>query len=240
MTAISVNGIAVEIASEETGEMAAARELLRQRALALGFFAEDEDDDELVAAGIEQLLAAEVKTPEPTEEECRRYYDGHPLEFRGADLAYARHILFQVTPGANVPQLRARAEKTLNTLLREPERFGEMARELSNCPSGAQDGNLGQLSRGDTVPEFDRVLFHPGNKGLLRDVVRTRFGFHIVSIDKVILGERLPYDLVRDRVVHRLTAGVEERALRQYVSLLAGAAEIVGASLEGAATPLVQ
>lgn len=240
MTVVSVNGIAVAPVPEETSEMAAVRELLRQRAVALGLLAEDEDDDELVASGVEQLLAAEVETPEPTEEECRRYYDGHPLEFRGADLAYARHILFQVTPGVNVPQMRAKAEATLNTLLREPQRFGEMARELSNCPSGAQDGNLGQLGRGETVPEFDRVLFHPGNKGLLRDVVKTRFGFHIVSVDKVVLGERLPYELARERVAERLSAAVEERALRQYISLLAGGAEVVGAALDGAATPLVQ
>lgn len=240
MTAVLVNGVAVEPVAGETSEMAAARELLRQRAVALGLLADDEDDEEAVGGAIEQLLAAEVRTPEPTEAECRRYYDGHPLDFRSADLAYARHILFQVTPGVNVPLMRAKAEATLNTLLREPERFGEMARELSNCSSGAQDGNLGQLGRGDTVPEFDRVLFHPGNKGLLRDVVKTRFGFHIVAVDKVVLGERLPFEGAKEQVSRRLSAGVEERALRQYVSLLAGQAQVVGATLEAAATPLVQ
>jgi len=194
----------------------------------------------VVAAGIEALLASEVTTPEPTEAECRRYYDSHPLEFRSEDLVFARHILFQVTPAVNVPQVRAKAEETLNLLLADRGRFEEMAQSLSNCPSGAQGGNLGQLSRGNTVPEFERVLFHPGHRGLLRDVVRTRFGFHIVAIDKVVLGERLPFEMVTDRVAGRLRESVEERALRQYVSVLAGGATITGVDLMAAATPLVQ
>ena len=237
---IAVNGVEVSPAPDEPAELAAARELLRQRAVTVGVLARDTDDAAAIAAGIEQLIGREVQTPEPTEEECRRYYDGHPLELRSDDLVYARHILFQVTLAVNVPQIRAKAEQTLNLLLREPERFGEMARELSNCPSGAQDGNLGQIGRGDVVPEFERVLFHPGNKGLLRDVVRTRFGFHIVAIDKVVLGERLPFEIVRERVAERLRSGVEERALRQYVSLLAGAADIEGVDLDAAASPLLQ
>ncbi len=64
------------------------------------------------------------------------------------DLVYARHILFQVTPGARV---RARAERTLADLLQTPERFDAVARELFNCPSGQEGGNLGQIGRGDTV-----------------------------------------------------------------------------------------
>ncbi|HVX80377.1 MAG TPA: peptidylprolyl isomerase [Devosiaceae bacterium] len=237
---VAVNGVEVLAADDEPPEMAAVRELLRQRAVSVGLLPEGAADEMVIAAGIEQLLDREVRTPEPTEEECRRHYDAHPLDFRSDDLVHARHILFQVTPAVNVPQIRERAEATLNLLLAEPGRFGEMARELSNCPSGAQDGNLGQIARGDVVPEFERVLFHPGNKGLLRDVVRTRFGFHIVAIDEVLLGERLPFELVRERIAALLRESVEEHALRQYVSLLAGQAEIAGVALEAAASPLVQ
>ena len=93
---------------------------------------------------------------------------------------------------------------------------------MSNCPSGPQGGNLGQIGRGDTAPEFERALFRPGPPGLLREVVKTRFGFHIVAIDRRIPGARLPFEIVRERIAERLPAAVEEKALRQYVSVLAG------------------
>jgi peptidyl-prolyl cis-trans isomerase C len=153
---------------------------------------------------------------------------------------HARHILFQVTPGVDVAQLRARAERTLAELLQAPERFGALACELSNCPSGQQGGNLGQIGRGDMVPEFEKALFRLGPTGILRAIVRTRHGFHIVAVDQRIPGRMLPFEAAREQIAARLKASVEERALRQYVSILAGQAEIVGVALQGAQTPLVQ
>lgn len=237
---ISVNGITVEVARWPSAEVAAVRELLRQRAVACGLLSADADDNSEIGWAIERLLAEEVKVPAPTEAECRRFYEMHHKEFRSGDLVHARHILFQVTPGIDVTQLRARAERTLAELLHAPDRFGATARELSNCPSGQQGGNLGQIGRGDMVPEFEQALFRLGPTGILREVVRTRHGFHIVAVDQRFSGKTLPFEAVREQVAERLKASVEEKALWQYVSILAGQAEFVGVDLQGAQTPLVQ
>jgi peptidyl-prolyl cis-trans isomerase C len=237
---ISVNSVAIAVEPGASGELAAARELLRQRGIAVGLLSAEAHDEAAVDETIEALLAREVITPSPTEDECRRYYEGHRREFQSGDLVHARHILFQVTPSVRVPDMRARAEHTLNELLREPERFDALARELSNCPSGQHGGNLGQIGRGDTVPEFEKALFRFGASGILRELVKTRYGFHIVTVDQSIPGRTLPFEAVREQIAERLRAGVEERALRQYVSILAGQAEIAGVDLQGAETPLVQ
>jgi peptidyl-prolyl cis-trans isomerase C len=237
---VTVNGIPVEVARWPSPTVAAVRELLRQRAVALGFLAPEIIDDDEIGAAIERLLSEEVVVPSPTEAECRRYYDTHLKEFWSGDLVHARHILFQVTPSTSVPEMRGRAERTLSELLAEPDKFAAVARELSNCPSGQQGGNLGQIARGDTVPEFEQAIFRLGANGILRHLVKTRHGFHIVAVDQSIPGERLSFEAVRERISERLKAGVEERALRQYVSILAGQAEIAGVELAGADTPLVQ
>lgn len=196
--------------------------------------------NEEISEAVERLLGQEVQVPTPTEAECRRHYETHLKEFQSGDLVHARHILFQVTPAVRVPEIRARAEQTLTELLREPDRFAVLARELSNCPSSQHGGNLGQIGRGDTVPEFERALFRLGATGILREVVKTRHGFHIVSVDQRILGNTLPFEVVHDSIVERLKAAVEEQALRQYVSILAGGSKIVGVDLGGVETPLVQ
>ncbi len=237
---ISVNGIAVDVERWPSAELAAVRELLRQRAIARGFLSTDIDDNHEIEGAIERLLGEEVQVPTPTEAECRRYYETRHKEFTSGDLVHARHILLQVTPGVDVAQLRARAERTLVELLQTPERFAAMACELSNCPSGQQGGNLGQVGPGDMVPEFEKALFRLGPTGILREVVKTRHGFHIVAVDQRIPGETLPFEAVKDQIAERLKASVEERALQQYVSILAGQAKIVGVDLQGAQTPLVQ
>lgn len=237
---VTVNGVTVDAARWPSPEVAAVRELLRQRALALGSLPAGSVDESTIDAAIECLLQKEVRVPSPTEAECRRYYEAHPQEFRSGDLICARHILFQITPSAPLLAIRSRAEQTLREVLREPERFAALACELSNCPSGQHGGNLGQIARGDTVPEFEEVLFRPGPTGILRGLVRTRYGFHIVAIDRRIRGETVPFELVQGRIAERLLDDVEERALRQYISILAGQAEISGADLKGAPIPLVQ
>ncbi|MGH7189959.1 MAG: peptidylprolyl isomerase [Acetobacteraceae bacterium] len=237
---ISVNGRVVETDGFATAELAAVHELLCQRAASLGFLASETNDEAEVQGAIERLLEADVIVPAPAEAECRRYYEAHQSEFRSGELVFVRHILFQVTPGVAVNHLRAKAERTLAELLREPEAFAARAAELSNCPSGVFGGNLGQLGRGDTVPEFERAVFAEGACGILPNLAKTRYGFHIVAVDRRVPGEMVPFEVARPRIAEQLTQSVQSRALRQYVALLAGEAEIVGVALDAALSPLVQ
>lgn len=174
-------------------------------------------------AAIEALLEREVQVPEAGEEACRRHYAAHPGRFSSGELVHARHILFAVTPGAPLELIRRKAEVTLAELQLDPSRFPALAAECSNCPSGAQGGNLGQLGRGDSVPEFERALFADEAVGLLPRLVATRYGFHILLVEGRVPGRVPPFELVRDRVAADLQRRALERALAQYLQVLDGA-----------------
>jgi peptidyl-prolyl cis-trans isomerase C len=236
---VTVNGVEVDVAAWPTPQLAAVHELLRQRACELGFTRDGASETETERA-LERTLAEEIPVPEPTEEVCKRWYDANMKRFRSGDLVCARHILFQITPGAPVSVIRAKAETTLHEINARPELFDDYARQHSNCPSGANGGNLGQLQRGETVPEFEKALFGDATIGVLPGLVTTRHGFHIVAIDRRIEGRQLPYELVRDEVAAELRKRSEARALSQYVRLLAGNADIDGVELDASASPLVQ
>ena len=236
---MKVNDVNVDASVWPTPELAAVRELLRQRACELGYLESAANETDIERA-IERTLADEVSVPEPTEEECRHWYEANRQRFRSGDLVHARHILFQVTPGAPVPAIRSLAESMLRELRAHPELFEARAKEHSNCPSGASGGNLGQLQRGETVPEFEKAVFGDKATGLLPGLVTTRHGFHIVAVDQRIEGEQLPFDLVRDDVAAELRRRAEARALSQYVRVLAGTADLEGVDLDAAASPLVQ
>ncbi|HET7562492.1 MAG TPA: peptidylprolyl isomerase [Rhodanobacteraceae bacterium] len=237
---MKINDVEIDASAWPTPELAAVHELLRQRASELGFLGNEANSTDIEQA-IERTLAEEVAVPEPTDEECARWFDANKQRFRSGDLVCARHILFQITPGSPVPAIRGVAESMLHELQNNPQLFGERAKEHSNCPSGAQGGNLGQLQRGETVPEFDKALFGDATTiGILPKLVTTRHGFHIISIDQRIEGKQLPFDFVRDDVAAELRRRSEARALSQYVRLLAGNAELEGVDLDAAASPLVQ
>jgi peptidyl-prolyl cis-trans isomerase C len=220
-------------------QTAAQRGIVQPDPLGEGQADERETDDEAL---IRTLIAREVSTPEPDEASCRRFYDQNLKRFRSADLFEAAHILFPADPedAAATAQARQQAAAVLAQVLAAPQRFADLARELSACPSAARGGNLGQVTRGQTVPEFETFLFNLEPGQICPVPVKTRFGYHVLRLDRRIEGRQLPFEAVRDKIAGYLRDHVWRRAVSQYLQLLVGRAEIRGIALNGASTPLVQ
>lgn len=252
----AINGIALaapgeSLAAEDLRERAYA-ELLRQEAVRLGLLprftglrAPVLSADE--QAVIDHMLEVEVTSPQPTPEEAQRYYDAHQAQFRVGQGRRVRHILFAVTPGVNVPALAQRAEAALLALSHkavQPEGFAQLAAELSNCPSGAQGGDLGWLTPQDCVPELAKELFELAetsqSTGLRPRLVHTRFGFHIVDVLEVNPGHLPAFEQLKAQIASRLQWHSRAIALGQYMRRLVGLAQVQGLELDGDASPLVQ
>lgn len=252
LIAASVNGVPIDAASIDAEvahhadapdpsaaatQALAIRELLRQRAVELKLIVEGDPLDD---ASLDRLLEIELTVPTATRADCGRYYEGHPSSFRRNDIVYASHILFAVTDTAPLALIRHKAESTLQQVLAAPDTFEAAAREMSNCPSAGVGGSLGQLLRGDSVPEFEQALFDTPDTGVLPRLVNTRFGFHIVRIERRVDGERLPFDSVEADIARFLAERVRHKAMQQYVAVLASRAKIEGIELAETNGPLVQ
>jgi parvulin-like peptidyl-prolyl isomerase len=95
---------------------------------------------------------------------------------------------------------QAAAVRALAQALEQPQRFAELAQQLCACPSAAQGGNLGQISRGQTVPELETFLFNLEPGQICPVPVKTRLGYHVVRLDRRIEGRQLPFGAVRERI----------------------------------------
>lgn len=191
---------------------------------------------------IHALLDAEILLPEVDEETCRRYYEQNRERFSSEALFEAAHILIPASPEDEEVRAAARrkAEEIAHTLAAAPERFESLARECSACPSAKDGGALGQIGPGQTAPELERVLATLSPGEITSKPVATRYGFHIVRLIRKTPGRLLPFSLVRARIAEYLSTRTWAESVHQYVSLLAGRAEIRGVEIEGATTPLVQ
>ena len=256
--AAQVNGVVLAAPGEclSAGELRqrACTELLRQAAIGEGLLAAGDPPpvagaiSEAATAAIETLLDRELAVPEPDEDVCRRHYAAHAARYAVGERARLRHILFAVTAGVDLDALRSRAEACLIELrarsrdeaIGAGDRFAAAARELSNCPSGAAGGALGWLTAADCAPEFAREVFGQPAVGVLPRLVRSRFGLHVVEVLERQAGTTPPFDEVRAAVAQSLRQQAFATALRQYLQVLAGGAQLAGVSLEQADTPLVQ
>jgi peptidyl-prolyl cis-trans isomerase C len=201
---------------------------------------EDETESLIEDALINRLIEMEVTSPTPSDKECEMYYRKNLNQFRTGDLVEASHILFQVTPNVPLEALRAKAQELLEQVQAHPEQFKELARTYSNCTSAEVGGNLGQLSKGQTVPEFERAIFSLESGEISPRLVESRFGLHIVRVEHRVEGQTLPLEMIREQLAQFLAEQVRARALKQYLQILVGQANIQGVELEGVQTPLVQ
>jgi peptidyl-prolyl cis-trans isomerase C len=261
---IRVNGVAIEreaiareaqnhpaekplAAWQEAARALVIRELLLQEARRLKVAVDPISDDEgrretEEEALIRQVVEQEVRTPTADEAACRRYYEQNRARFRSADLFEVRHILLAAVPadGAVRATAQEQAKHLIDELCAEPSRFDQLARDFSACPSGQSGGNLGQIGPGQTVPEFERALLSAPVGEVAPQPVETRYGLHIIRVDRHIAGRELPFELVHERIRSWLDEKVQRTALAQYLSILAGRAEITGITLAAAGSPLVQ
>lgn len=255
---ISVNGVEIPHAaisaeaqqhpaaspSEAFREAARAlviRELLVSEARATGIAPDPQsdergrretDEDALIRA----LLERAVTTPKADTQACRRYYEKNRARFTTGRIFEARHILLAAPVGETEARAKAResAASLISELTADRGRFAELARTFSACPSREQGGNLGQLSKGSTVPEFETVLnqLMPGQ--LWPVPVPTQFGYHVIELERRIEGNQLPFDMVHDRIAAYLEAQSWSRAVSQYIGILMNDAVITGIDLEAA------
>ena len=76
-----------------------------------------------------------------------------------------------------------KTEKEAQTVvdrLNKGEKFSNVAKEVSLCPSRKNGGDLGTFTRGKMVKEFEQAAFAL-EKGQTSPIVKTQFGYHIVK-----------------------------------------------------------
>lgn len=179
-------------------------------------------------ARIRALIEAETSVAPPSDEECRAYYDENGSRFRSPDLLRASHILFAADPKneAAMGKAKSRAEAALASLRKDPDRFPELARELSDCSSKENGGDLGQVTRGSTIPEFETFLFalEPGQ--ICPVPIRTRYGYHVALLNNRLDGRQLPFDAVQSRIIAYLQERKWREAVHAYIARLVSGAHI--------------
>ncbi|MDD9945134.1 MAG: peptidylprolyl isomerase [Myxococcales bacterium] len=222
-------------AESEAARALVVRELLRQEARARGLLRARPGDDsdgarQAEEAALRELTQSAVPVPEVSDAECRAYFDDNRDRFRGPDLFEPSHILFAAP--ADSPEARAQAftaaKQALAELQRDPERFESLAKKRSACPSGARGGSLGQLTRGETEPPFERHILELRVGAISDAPIETDHGFHIVRLDHRARGDRLPFEVVADRIRIYLRDRAWRKAMHRFIGDLMERATIEG------------
>jgi peptidyl-prolyl cis-trans isomerase C len=224
-----------EAAVQKASEVLIIQELLMQKAKELGFDKDLPADSDIPKEEtiIGRLIDQEVKALPVTEDECEAYYNDNKDHFVSKEMVQVKHILFGADPEdkAKRTEARQKAEATISSLVDSMEAFEALAKEHSDCPSKETGGSIGRITHGQTTPEFDEVVFQL-EEGLAKEPVETKFGYHVVCVDKRLPSKQLEFEQVKDDVAHMLVEFNQRKAISLYIHSLIDAAEIEGVDFE--------
>jgi peptidyl-prolyl cis-trans isomerase C len=169
-----------------------------------------------------------VSRESASEADARTFYEENLQKFfTKGDLVKASHILVGVDQKAPAEGKKKALEKAEALLKRVQggEDFAAIAKKESNCPSGANGGDLGIFGKGQMAAPFEAAAFalKPGETST---VVETEFGYHIIKLDQKFAASTDKFEDVKAKVMDFLKAEKVAKAIAAYLEELRSKAKI--------------
>ena len=126
----------------------------------------------------------------------------------------------------DVEKARTKAEEIHAQLVKNPKQFAKLAKKYSQDPGSAKKGgDLGWVSKGTFVPEFEEAVASL-NKNELSEPFQSSHGFHIVELIDKKEAKAQPYESVKDQIKEqKIIDKAKRRVKNQAENLLAEAGE---------------
>ncbi|HEX8614398.1 MAG TPA: SurA N-terminal domain-containing protein [Telluria sp.] len=152
----------------------------------------------LDAAAVEGLVSV-------TDAEVAEFYKANQARFGTPEVRQYSHILFNAAKGASAADkaaAKAKADAVLAELRKAPATFAEVAKAKSqDVATAEQGGELGVAEKGKMLsPAVETAVFKL-KQGEISDVVESEYGYHIVTVTKLVPETIKPLDEVKDALV---------------------------------------
>jgi peptidyl-prolyl cis-trans isomerase D len=126
-------------------------------------------------------------------------YQSNIQQYQVPNRVHPQHILLMTVgkTDAEVEEIRKKAEDVLKQA-KKGGKFEDLAKKYSEDPgSKEKGGDLGWITQGQTVPEFEKTAFSL-NPGQISDLVKTQYGFHIIKVLEKETAHTKPFEEVKD------------------------------------------
>ncbi len=157
-----------------------------------------------------------VVIPRP---ELEDYYNKHKSEFVRQEVVSLREILISIGDGspAKVAAAEKKAKDIAERARKGGEKFTDLARQYSDAPTAAQDGELGSFKKGEVAPAIESVVF-AHDKGYVTDPIRTPAGFEIYRVEEHYKAGQETFDEAQQEIQGKLAEQRIQPKVREYLT----------------------
>ena len=174
---------------------------------------------------VEKMIKSEVLDKDTTDytkdvesmlESTKKQY-----EMKSGPKVQASHILIKIDETMTDEKAKAKIEELKKELDATPaekknEKFAELAKNNSACPSKEEGGDLGAFGRGQMVPEFDKAAFEM-KVGEISAPVKTQFGYHLILKTKDIAAMTPPPLPSKEEVLAYVKQNRNREAINKFM-----------------------
>ncbi len=149
------------------------------------------------------------------------------LKSKLGETVHARHILISSSRDDDF-KTRSAALNKINAIKKQLDNgadFAELAQKNSQGPGSKNGGDLGFFTRGQMVPEFDKVAFDIPVGGM-SGVIETQFGYHIIQVEEKKAAQKLRFDSIKMDLAGYLYQKRGQERYEQFVGDLKKKADI--------------
>lgn len=210
---------------EGFGSRANLEQVLQASAVSIDEFRAQLRRSIVVVRYLEQEIVGDISI---SNEEIKRYYDGHPDEMVRKDGVRISQIVIELPSDAS-REVFAAARRQIEGILaefRSGKEFDALARKHSDGPEAARGGDSGVVTRGGgALPAVERaaLALQPGE---MSDIVESRRGLHIILATGMRPGGVIPLEEAKADIRARLELGQREAKVAAHLAGLREKARI--------------
>ena len=225
----------LKMITDKVGSKEELNKLLKQR----GVSNEQFINDLKTQIKIKKLVNS-IEKVNISDNDAKKYYEANKKLFTHGEQVRASHILIAAMPTEIIKSLKeknpnltptelntevdkkiaeqkAKAEKVLADVKKDPESFGKIAQKVSDDKaSGERGGELGFFPREAMVKEFADAAFSMKPNTIYDKLVKTQYGYHIIMVTDRMEAGTTPYEKVKDDIKYYLETQKQVEILRKF------------------------
>lgn len=152
------------------------------------------------------------------EQAAKEQYLVKKEDYRTPKTVEASHILIKGADYASADEALAECVKIRETILSGEISFEDAAKKYSaDSGSAEKGGSLGKFGTGQMVKPFEEMAFSLSEPGEISEPVKTRYGYHIIRLDKIYPSQIKPFEEVKPEIIKGLQAKQRKEIRENYL-----------------------
>src|SRR5438067_2846835 len=156
---------------------------------------------------------------ELADKELRERYDREKERYRLPERARLREIVILKPDNATALEQARQHVQQITEQARSSADFALIAKTASQAPTKDKGGDLGEVARGELLPELDKAVFN-SNAGAVIGPIEAKTAWHILKVEQRLPSEVPAFESIKDKLRKDATDDAWQRDYKAYIDRL--------------------